>query len=61
MSAGEPNGAENEVFEESIDERTSQSIQHIRANSSIMQLKKILGKLPGLRRRRGRALVESRQ
>ncbi|KFY30899.1 hypothetical protein V493_01567 [Pseudogymnoascus sp. VKM F-4281 (FW-2241)] len=42
MSAGEPNGAENEVFEESSDERQSQSIQHIRANSSIMQLKKIL-------------------
>jgi hypothetical protein len=45
MSAGEPNGAENEVFEESSDERQSQSIQHIRANSSIMQMKKILGKL----------------
>lgn len=45
MSAGESNGAENEVFEESADERQSQSIQHIRANSSIMQLKKILGKL----------------
>ncbi|KFY13361.1 hypothetical protein V491_06422, partial [Pseudogymnoascus sp. VKM F-3775] len=42
MSAGQPNGAENEVFEESGDERQSQSIQHIRANSSIMQLKKIL-------------------
>ncbi|KFX91551.1 hypothetical protein O988_07708 [Pseudogymnoascus sp. VKM F-3808] len=42
MSAGEPNGAENEVFEESSDERQSQSIQHIRANSSIMQMKKIL-------------------
>lgn len=47
MSAGDPNGAENAVFEESADEsRQSQSIQHIRANSSIMQLKKILGKLP---------------
>jgi hypothetical protein len=44
MSAGDPNGAANEVFEESGDERQSQSIQHIRANSSIMQLKKILGK-----------------
>ncbi|ELR06254.1 pyruvate carboxylase [Pseudogymnoascus destructans] len=42
MSAGDPNGAANEVFEESGDERQSQSIQHIRANSSIMQLKKIL-------------------
>ncbi|KFY53997.1 hypothetical protein V496_07352 [Pseudogymnoascus sp. VKM F-4515 (FW-2607)] len=43
MSAGDPNGAENAVFEESADEsRQSQSIQHIRANSSIMQLKKIL-------------------
>ena len=44
MSAGDSNGAANEVFEESGDERQSQSIQHIRANSSIMQLKKILGK-----------------
>ncbi|KFY77546.1 hypothetical protein V499_03105 [Pseudogymnoascus sp. VKM F-103] len=42
MSAGDSNGAANEVFEESGDERQSQSIQHIRANSSIMQLKKIL-------------------
>lgn len=44
MSA-EENAIDNEVFEESADERQSQSIQHIRANSSIMQLKKILGKL----------------
>jgi hypothetical protein len=46
MSAEEQNGAAayNEVFEESMDERQSQTIQHIRANSSIMQLKKILGK-----------------
>ncbi|OBT50391.1 pyruvate carboxylase, partial [Pseudogymnoascus sp. 24MN13] len=42
MSAGDSNGAANELLEESGDERQSQSIQHIRANSSIMQLKKIL-------------------
>jgi hypothetical protein len=46
MSVEEQNGAAyNEVFEESVDERQSQTIQHIRANSSIMQLKKILGKI----------------
>lgn len=36
-------GAYNEVFEDAPDQRQSQTIHHIRANSSIMQLKKILG------------------
>lgn len=38
------NDGYNEVFEEAADERQEQTIHHIRANSSIMQLKKILGK-----------------
>lgn len=34
----------NDVFEEAdADEPQQQTVQHIRANSSIMQLKKILG------------------
>lgn len=36
----------NDVFEDADDEPQQQhSVQHIRANSSIMQLKKILGEL----------------
>lgn len=36
----------NDVFEEGDDEpQQEQTVQHIRANSSIMPLKKILGKL----------------
>lgn len=49
MSAEEdPNGAGaySEVFEEGMDERQVQTVHRIRANSSIMQLKKILGKIP---------------
>lgn len=44
MSAEDPNGAYSEVFEEGLDERQAQTVHRIRANSSIMQLKKILGK-----------------
>lgn len=44
MATAEQNDAYNEVFEEAADERQEQTIHHIRANSSIMQLKKILGK-----------------
>lgn len=40
----ENGGVYSEVFEEgSVDTRQSQSVHRIRANSSIMQLKKILG------------------
>ena len=40
-----PNGVYSEVFEEGgIDARQAQTVHRIRANSSIMQLKKILGK-----------------
>lgn len=35
--------AYSEVFEDAPDSRQAQTIHHIRANSSIMQLKKILG------------------
>lgn len=38
-----PNGAYSEVFEEGKDSGQAQTIHRIRANSSIMQLKKILG------------------
>ncbi len=38
-----PNGAYSEVFEEGKDLAQAQTIHRIRANSSIMQLKKILG------------------
>jgi pyruvate carboxylase len=37
------NGAYSEVFEEGKDLQQAQTIHRIRANSSIMQLKKILG------------------
>lgn len=37
-----PNGAYSEVFEEA-DARPAQTVHRIRANSTIMQLKKILG------------------
>ena len=39
----DPNGAYSEVFEEGMDTRQAQTVHRIRANSSIMQLKKILG------------------
>lgn len=39
----DPNGVYSEVFEEGKDSQQSQTIHRIRANSSIMQLKKILG------------------
>jgi pyruvate carboxylase len=38
-----PNGAYSEVFEEGKDAGQTQTIHRIRANSTIMQLKKILG------------------
>lgn len=38
-----PNAGYSEVFEEGKDEPKGQNIHRIRANSSIMQLKKILG------------------
>lgn len=41
----DPNGAYSEVFEEGMDIKQAQTVHRIRANSSIMQLKKILGKL----------------
>ena len=44
LQSAVPNETYNEVFEEAGDERQEQTIHHIRANSSIMQLKKILGK-----------------
>ncbi|KAF4631348.1 hypothetical protein G7Y89_g6778 [Cudoniella acicularis] len=37
-----PNGAYSEVFEEGMDLKQAQTVHRIRANSSIMQLKKIL-------------------
>ncbi len=39
----DPNAAYSEVFEEGMDSRQAQTVHRIRANSSIMQLKKILG------------------
>jgi pyruvate carboxylase len=39
----------SEVFEEGMDEREEQTVHRIRANSSIMQLKKLLGKRIPLR------------
>jgi hypothetical protein len=39
----DPNAAYSEVFEEGFDARQTQTVHRIRANSSIMQLKKILG------------------
>lgn len=36
-------GRYSEVFEEATDSRQGQNIHHIRANSSIMKVKKILG------------------
>jgi pyruvate carboxylase len=41
-----PHGAYSEVFEEDVDARPLQTVHRIRANSTIMQLKKILGTLP---------------
>jgi len=41
----DPNAAYSEVFEEGQDARQAQTVHRIRANSSIMQLKKILGGL----------------
>jgi hypothetical protein len=40
--------AYSEVLEDAPDSRQAQTIHHIRANSSIMQLKKILGEWAGL-------------
>lgn len=45
MAGAAQNDSYNEVFEEAADERQEQTIHHIRANSSIMQLKKLLGKI----------------
>lgn len=39
----DPNGAYSEVFEEAGGDSQPQNIHRIRANSSIMQLKKLLG------------------
>ena len=44
----DPNGAYSEVFEEGTETRQAQTVHRIRANSSIMQLKKILGECPPL-------------
>ncbi len=44
MAATKQEDTYNEVFEEAADARQEQTIHHIRDNSSIMQLKKILGK-----------------
>jgi hypothetical protein len=42
MAANKPVEVFDDVFEE---EETSKTVHHIRANSTIMQLKKLLGKL----------------
>jgi pyruvate carboxylase len=39
----DPNAAYSEVFEEGMDTKQAQTVHRIRANSSIMQLKKLLG------------------
>jgi hypothetical protein len=39
----DPNGTYSEVFEDAVDARQTQTVHRIRANSTIMQLKKILG------------------
>ncbi|KAG0651055.1 Pyruvic carboxylase [Hyphodiscus hymeniophilus] len=41
----DPNGAYSEVFEEGPDTKQAQTVHRIRANSSIMQLKKLLGRV----------------
>jgi hypothetical protein len=46
MASQGSEAAYNEVFEDAPDSRQAQTIHHIRANSSIMQLKKILGEQP---------------
>jgi hypothetical protein len=43
MASPGSEAAYGEVFEDAPDSRQAQTIHHIRANSSIMQLKKILG------------------
>lgn len=49
-----PNGAYSEVFEDSPeDHKLPQTLHRIRANSTIMQLKKILGELSSLQLWRG--------
>ena len=45
MAGAAQNDSYSEVFEEAADERQEQTIHHIRANSSIMQLKKLLGEI----------------
>ncbi len=42
MAAGSQD-AYNEVFEDSLDGTTSQSVHRLRANSSVLKLDKILG------------------
>jgi pyruvate carboxylase len=42
----DPGAAYSEVFEEGKDQGQTQTIHRIRANSTIMQLKKILGEYP---------------
>ena len=55
----DPNAAYSEVFEEGMESRQAQTVHRIRANSSIMQLKKILGeyKLYGASMTLGHALI----
>jgi pyruvate carboxylase len=43
MTSPGAEAAYSEAFEDAPDSREAQTIHHIRANSSIMQLKKILG------------------
>ena len=44
----DPNGAYSEVFDEGLDLQQAQTIHRIRANSTIMKLKKILGEFRSL-------------
>jgi len=46
MAADKPTDKYEEVFEDEEAPKEPQSMQRIRANSSIMQLKKILGEFP---------------
>lgn len=49
MAADKPTEKYEEVFEEAEAPKEAQSMHRIRANSSIMQLKKILGECPDTR------------
>lgn len=60
MAADKPTEKYEEVFEEGEAPKGSQSMHRLRANSSIMQLKKILGKLPA-RSSRGPGLPGARR